>query len=223
MFDMLFGRSAKTTMVNPEQALPGRPERPYAVPALHAVLGTPLEGPWPGAEVRYVAMGCFWGAEKRMWRLDGVVCTAAGYQGGMTPNPTYEETCTGRTGHTEAVLVAYDPAKISTLDVLRCFWENHDPTQVYRQGNDIGTQYRSAVYWTNDEQRQWVEATREAYDAELRGRGFDPISTELAPAEGRPFYYAEDYHQQYLYKNPNGYDCHSLTGIDLPQVSLPSR
>ena len=116
--------------------------------------------------------------------------------------------------------MAYDPAKISTLDVLRCFWENHDPTQVYRQGNDIGTQYRSAVYWTNDEQRQWVEATREAYDAELRGRGFDPISTELAPAEGRPFYYAEDYHQQYLYKNPNGYDCHSLTGIDLPAVTL---
>ena len=223
MFDMLFGRSAKSTMVTAEQALPGRPERKYDIPAVHAVLGTPLEGPWPGAEVLYVGMGCFWGAEKRMWRLDGVVCTAAGYQGGMTPNPTYDETCTGRTGHTEAVLVAYDPTKISTLDVLRCFWENHDPTQVYRQGNDVGTQYRSAVYWTTDEQRQVVEATREAYDAELRGRGFDPISTEIASAAGRPFYYAEDYHQQYLYKNPNGYDCHSLTGIALPDVSLPPR
>ena len=152
---MLFGSRLKTTMVGPQDALPGRDARPYPVPRLHAVLGTPLEGPWPeGTQVLYVAMGCFWGAERVFWQLPGVVTTAVGYQGGHTPNPTYEETCTGRTGHTEAVLVAYDPAKISAEKLLRTFWESHDPTQGYRQGNDVGTQYRSAVYWTTDEQKR---------------------------------------------------------------------
>ncbi|MEZ5115264.1 MAG: peptide-methionine (S)-S-oxide reductase MsrA [Candidatus Nanopelagicales bacterium] len=222
MWDTLFGagRSAKSRMVAPEEALPGRAVRPFAIPSVHAVLGTPLEGPWPeGMKHLYVGLGCFWGAEKRFWRLDGVYTTAVGYQGGMTPNPTYEEVCTGRTGHAENVLVVYDPARLSTYDVLKVFWENHDPTQGYRQGNDVGTQYRSALYWTDDEQRELAERTRDAYDAVLRGQGFDPITTEVLPAEGRPFYYAEDYHQQYLYKVPHGYDCHAHTGIDLPAVS----
>jgi peptide-methionine (S)-S-oxide reductase len=146
---VLFGSRAKSTLVSHEEALPGREHRPYAVPARHAVLGTPLEGPWPeGTEVLYVAMGCFWGAERVFWQVPGVVTTAVGYQGGHTPNPTYEETCTARTGHTEAVLVAYDPAKVTAEELLRLFWESHDPTQGFRQGNDVGTQYRSAVYWT---------------------------------------------------------------------------
>ena len=215
----LFGSSAKTRMVTPTDAHPGHPQRLFEVPATHAVLGTPLEGPFPeGLESLYVGLGCFWGAEKRFWRQPGVYTTAVGYQGGISPNPTYEEVCTGRTGHAENVLVVYDPSQVSTYDLLKVFWENHDPTSGYRQGNDIGTQYRSALYWTTDEQAELAKRTKEAYEQVLVGKGFDPITTELASAEGRPFYYAEPYHQQYLYKVPNGYDCHAETGILLPAL-----
>jgi peptide-methionine (S)-S-oxide reductase len=215
---VLFGSRMKSTMVTPEQALPGRAQRPFAVPARHAVLGTSLEGPWPeGTEVIYLAMGCFWGAEKAFWQLPGVVTTAVGYQGGYTPNPTYEETCTGATGHAETVLVAYDPARISAGQVLQAFWEHHDPTQGFRQGNDHGTQYRSAVFWTTSQQRQAYEATRAAYQKRLRDNGFGDITTEGRPAdEAAPFYYAEDYHQQYLFKIPNGYCPDHGTGVSCP-------
>ena len=217
MFSSLFG--AKTRMVTPDDALPGRPTRPFAVPATHEVLGTPLEGPFPdGLETLYVGLGCFWGAEKRFWRVPGVYTTAVGYQGGITPNPTYDEVCTGRTGHAENVLVVYDPAQVSTYDLLTVFWENHDPTQGYRQGNDVGTQYRSALYATTEEQAELAQHTKEAYEKVLVARGFDPITTELLSAEGLPFYYAEPYHQQYLYKVPHGYDCHAETGIALPPL-----
>ncbi len=208
---------AKNRLPDPGSTLPGRPEPGFGVPTAHAVLKTPIEGPWPDGVVTIgLGMGCFWGAEKRLWRLDGVYSTAAGYQGGATPNPTYQEVCTGRTGHTESVLVAYDPAVVSTYDVLKVFWENHDPTQGYRQGNDIGTQYRSAIYWTTEEQQDVVLATAAAYGVELRARNIGDITTELAPWP--TFYYAEDYHQQYLYKNPHGYDCHANTGIGLPPL-----
>src|SRR6188472_4830747 len=159
-FHMLFGSRARTTLPTREEALPGRSSRPFRVPSTHEVLGTPLEGPWPeGTEVLYVAMGCFWGAERVFWQLPGVVTTAVGYQGGYTPNPTYEETCTGRTGHTEAVLVAYDPARTDPELLFKAFWENHDPTQGMRQGNDVGSQYRSAIYWTTPGQQAAAEAT----------------------------------------------------------------
>ena len=216
--------SYKSRLVTPDEALPGRDHRLYAVPALNAVLGTPLEGPWPeGTEVMFVGMGCFWGAEKKLWALPGVVTTAVGYQGGITPYPTYEEVCTGRTGHAENVMVAFDPAVLSYYDLLKVFWENHDPTQGFRQGNDVGTQYRSALYFTNDAQREVIEATAAAYDGVLRERKYGQVTTEIAPAlEGetvaRPFYFAEDYHQQYLYKVPHGYDCHSSTGLELPAL-----
>jgi peptide-methionine (S)-S-oxide reductase len=219
MFSSLFGSSAKTRMVTPDDALPGRAERPFDVPATHAVLGTPLEGPFAeGMSVLYVGLGCFWGAEKRFWRIPGIHTTAVGYQGGITPNPTYEEVCTGRTGHAENVIVVYDPLVVPTYDVLKVFWENHDPTQGYRQGNDIGTQYRSALYWTTDEQAELVERTRASYDALLREKGYGTVTTELAPADGLPFYYAEPFHQQYLYKVPHGYDCHAETGLALPPL-----
>lgn len=221
---MLFGSRMKSTMVTPEQALSGRAERPFAVPARHAVLGTPLEGPWPeGTEVIYLAMGCFWGAEQAFWQLPGVVGTAVGYQGGYTPNPTYEETCTGATGHTETVLVAYDPDRISAEQLLQAFWEHHDPTQGFRQGNDHGTQYRSAVFWTTPQQRQAYEATRAAYQKRLRDKGFGDITTEGRPAEeAGPFHYAEDYHQQYLFKVPNGYCPDHGTGVSCP-IGLGTR
>ena len=215
--------SAKSSMVAPENALPGRAEYPFEVPVDHAVLGTPIRStpanPWPeGLSVIYLGMGCFWGAEEIFWRLPGVYTTAVGYQGGYTPHPTYEEVCTGRTGHTESVLVAYREDQISTYDVLRHFWEEHDPTQGYRQGNDAGTQYRSAVYFTTPEQFSLVERTAAAYAPLLKDRGYDDITTQVAPAEGLPFYYAEGYHQQYLYKVPNGYRCHSKSGIALPAL-----
>jgi peptide-methionine (S)-S-oxide reductase len=218
----LFGTRLKTSMVAPEDALRGREHRPYPLPERHAVLGTPLQGPWPeGTQVLYVAMGCFWGAERVFWQLPGVVTTAVGYQGGYTPNPTYEEVCTGRTGHAEAVLVAYDPAVVPTEDVLRAFWESHDPTQGYRQGNDVGTQYRSAVYWTTPEQEAAVRATREAFAERLRSAGYGDVTTELRPAsEAGEFYYAEDYHQQYLHKVPNGYCGLGGTGVCLSAPSL---
>jgi peptide-methionine (S)-S-oxide reductase len=217
---VLFGSRMKSTMVTPEQALPGRAERAFAVPARHAVLGSPLEGPWPeGTEVIYLAMGCFWGAEKAFWQLPGVVTTAVGYQGGYTPNPTYEETCTGATGHAETVLVAYDPRRTTAEQLLQTFWEHHDPTQGHRQGNDHGTQYRSAVYWTTAQQQQAFESTRSAYQQRLRERGFGEITTEgRAADEAGPFSYAEDDHQQYLSpdKNPNGYCPDHGTGVSCP-------
>jgi peptide-methionine (S)-S-oxide reductase len=215
---VLFGSTYKTRMITPDEALPGHPTTPYPVPQTHAVLGTPLKGPWPdGTQVLYVAMGCFWGAERIFWQTPGVVTTAVGYQGGITPNPTYEETCTGRTGHAETVLVAYDPAVVSTEQLLKTFWESHDPTQGYRQGNDRGTQYRSAVYWTTDEQREVVERTRATFQDALRRKGYGDITTELRPAsEAGEFYYAEDYHQQYLFKVPGGYCGIGGTGASCP-------
>ncbi|NKX93673.1 peptide-methionine (S)-S-oxide reductase MsrA [Sanguibacter hominis ATCC BAA-789] len=202
-------------MVSRERALAGRDASAYPVPETHAVLGTALQGPWPdGTRVLYLALGCFWGAEKLFWELPGVVTTAAGYQGGYTRFPTYEETCTSLTGHTETVLVAYDPAVVSDEDVLRTFWENHDPTQGYRQGNDVGTQYRSAVYWTTPEQEEVVRRTHAVFQERLRERGFSDITTELRPAsEAGPFYYAEEHHQQYLHKVPNGYCPVHATGV----------
>ena len=214
---MVFGLRT-STMVTPQQALPGRAEPAFAVPERHAVLGTPLKGPWPeGTQVLYVAMGCFWGAEKTFWQLHGVVTTAVGYQGGFTRNPTYEETCSGLTGHTETVLVAYDPARVSTETVFKTFWENHDPTQGFRQGNDRGTQYRSAVFWTTDEQREVYEATKKVFQEELTSYRYGPITTEGRPAgEAGKFYYAEAYHQQYLYKVPGGYCPDHGTGVSCP-------
>jgi len=211
-------------VVPADQALPGRPDYPYELAHIHDVLGTSMIGPFPsGVVTLYLGMGCFWGAEKRLWQLPGMHTTAVGYQGGTTPHPTYQEVCTARTGHTEMVLVAYDPSVVSTIDVLRVFWENHDPTQGMRQGNDVGTQYRSAVYWTTPEQQSLVERSAAAYDDVLRAEGFDPITTELGPALAagevvRHFYYAEPHHQQYLAKNPHGYDCHAHTGILLPDL-----
>ncbi len=194
------------------------------------MLHSPVEGPWPeGTDVLYVAMGCFWGAERIFWRQPGVVATAAGYMGGLTPNPTYEETCTGRTGHAETVLVAYDPQKTTPELLLKEFWENHDPTQGNRQGNDIGTAYRSAIYWTTPDQQRAAEATREAFQKVLTDHGFGTITTELRSAEDAgPFYYAEDYHQQYLHKNPGGYCNHGPNGMTCPvgivrQDELPAQ
>jgi peptide-methionine (S)-S-oxide reductase len=204
----------KNEMVTPEKALPGR-ETPMPVPERHEVLGTPLQPPFPeGMEQLVVGMGCFWGAERIFWEADGVYTTAVGYAGGYTPNPTYEEVCSGRTGHTEAVLVVFDPGVISLDGVLRLFWEGHDPTQGMRQGNDRGSQYRSAIYWANEAQRAAAEASRDMYQAELAGAGFGEITTEIA--EAGPFYYAESYHQQYLAKNPNGYCGIGGTGVACP-------
>ncbi|MBB2894556.1 peptide-methionine (S)-S-oxide reductase MsrA [Flexivirga oryzae] len=211
----LFGR--KTTMVSPDEALPGRQAQLPGIPDKHEVLGSRLQGPWPeGTQVLYVAMGCFWGTERIFWQLPGVVATAAGYMGGYTPNPTYEEVCTGRTGHTEAVLVAYDPGQTSAEQLLKAFWENHDSTTANQQGNDIGTQYRSAIYWTTPEQEQAAVTTRDAFQQVLHAAGFGEISTEIRSAsEAGQFYYAEDYHQQYLHKNPGGYCNHGPNGCSL--------
>ena len=209
---LLFG--SKTRMVAPEDALPGRPDA-IRVPDQHYVLGTPLKPPFPdGLQTAVVGMGCFWGAERVFWQLDGVYTTAVGYAGGYTPNPTYEETCTGKTGHTEAVLVVFDPAKITYEEVLKSFWEGHDPTQANRQGNDVGTQYRSAVYTTSPEQVAAVEATKAAFGERLKDKGYGEITTEIAPLG--EFYYAEDYHQQYLAKVPNGYCGLGGTGVSCP-------
>ena len=203
-------------MVTPAEALPGRSsEMPVA--ERHTVLGTPLRGPWPGGyQVAYFGMGCFWGAERLFWQVPGVYSTAAGYQGGYTPNPTYEEVCTGRTGHAEVVQVVYDPAAVQYADLLKVFWENHDPTQGMRQGNDIGTQYRSVIYTTTPEQFAEATASRDAFAPAVQAAGMGPITTEIAPAG--PFYYAEDYHQQYLSdaKNPNGYCNHGPNGLTCP-------
>jgi peptide-methionine (S)-S-oxide reductase len=201
-------------MISPEEALPGRDER-MAVPSRHDVLGTPLEPPFPeGLEQAVFGLGCFWGAERVFWRAPGVYTTAVGYAGGYTPNPTYQEVCTGRTGHTEAVLVVFDPEQTSYEELLRLFWENHDPTQGMRQGNDMGTQYRSAVYWTSEAQRKAAEESRAMYQARLAAAGYGEITSELA--EAGLFYYAEPYHQQYLQKNPNGYCGLGGTGVACP-------
>jgi peptide-methionine (S)-S-oxide reductase len=210
---MLFTRK-HTNMPTPADALPGRPG---AIPVIerHVVLDTPLEPPFPdGIETAVFGMGCFWGAERLFWQLPGVYTTAVGYAGGITPNPTYEETCSGMTGHTEAVLVAYDPSRISYDDLLQTFWEGHDPTQGMRQGNDAGTQYRSAAYWSTDAQRSALEASRDRYAAALAAAGHGPITTEIAAAG--PFYYAETYHQQYLARNPMGYCGIGGTGVACP-------
>jgi peptide-methionine (S)-S-oxide reductase len=204
----------KTDMVDAERALPGR-EQTIPVPPTHTVLGTPLKGPFPeGYETAIFGLGCFWGAERVFWQAPGVYTTAVGYAGGFTPNPTYEEVCSGQTGHTEAVLVVFDPAVTSYEQLLKLFWENHDPTQGMRQGNDVGTQYRSAIYTTSDAQAQLARASREAFAASLRTAGYGDITTEIAPAG--TFYYAEDYHQQYLQKNPMGYCGLGGTGVSCP-------
>jgi peptide-methionine (S)-S-oxide reductase len=200
-------------MPSQAEALPGRKER-MPIPAVHFVNGNPLEPDLAGLEQAVFGMGCFWGAERKLWKLDGVVTTAVGYAGGFTENPTYREVCSGRTGHTEVVRVVYDPKKIGYDVLLKTFWENHDPTQGMRQGNDVGTQYRSALYWSSDEQRRRAEASRAAYEKDLAAAGFGPITTELRAAP--PFYFAEEYHQQYLAKNPNGYCGLGGTGVACP-------
>ena len=201
----LFGHS-KGTMVEPAAALPGRAQEMRVIER-HEVLGTPLRGPFPeGVQAAVFGMGCFWGAERIFWEADGVYTTAVGYAGGITPNPTYEETCSGRTGHAEVVLVAFDTAKTSYQEMLRLFWEGHDPTQGMRQGNDAGTQYRSLIMWQGEEQRAAAVASLDAYQQMLTAAGHGTITTELAELDAaRPFYYAEAYHQQYLAKNPGGY------------------
>jgi peptide-methionine (S)-S-oxide reductase len=204
----------KTKMIDPDRALPGR-DTPIPVPASHDVLGTPLRPPFPdGLEQIVVGMGCFWGAERVFWTLDGVYTTAVGYAGGYTPNPTYEEVCSGSTGHTEVVLVVFDPTRISRDEILRAFWEGHDPTQGMRQGNDVGTQYRSTIYTSDDAQLAAAEASKVAFQGALSAAGKGEISTEIEPAG--PFYYAEAYHQQYLSKNPNGYCGLGGTGVACP-------
>ncbi|HYP47304.1 MAG TPA: peptide-methionine (S)-S-oxide reductase MsrA [Thermoleophilaceae bacterium] len=211
---MSFLTRHKSRMVSPDEALPGR-ETPIKVPESHFVLGTPLEPPFPeGTESAVVGMGCFWGAEKIFWSLPGVHTTAVGYAGGYTPNPTYEEVCSGRTGHTEAVLVVFRPHELSYEELLRSFWEGHDPTQGMRQGNDAGTQYRSAIYTYSDAQREAAQATSESYAERLASAGYGDITTEIAAAS--EFFYAEDYHQQYLAKVPNGYCGIGGTGVSCP-------
>jgi|SRR5437879_3624751 len=214
----MFGRH-KTEMVSPQHALPGR-DATMPVPAQHYVNGHPLEPPFPeGLEQALFAMGCFWGEERKFWEAPGVYTTAVGYAGGYTPNPTYEEVCSGRTGHAETVLVVFDPNVTSYEDMLKIFWEAHDPTQGMRQGNDVGTQYRSAIYWFTEAQRDEAIASRDRYQEVLNRAGYGQITTEIEPAP--PFYYAEDYHQQYLAKNPWGYCGIGGTGVSCP-VGLAS-
>jgi peptide-methionine (S)-S-oxide reductase len=211
----MFLRRDKAQMIAADQALPGRDERPFRIPSQHFVLGTPLEPPFPeGLETAVFGMGCFWGAERKFWEARGVYTTAVGYAGGFTPNPTYEEVCSGRTGHAEVVLVVFDPKITPYEDILRIFWENHDPTQGMRQGNDVGTQYRSAIYTTTEAQAALAQISKKMFEAKLHDAGYGDITTEIAP-EGT-FYYAEDYHQQYLAKNPNGYCGLGGTGVSCP-------
>jgi peptide-methionine (S)-S-oxide reductase len=212
---MFSSRKDKSQMIAAEDALPGRDHRLFDVPARHFVLGSPLEPPFPeGLEHAVFGLGCFWGAERKFWETEGVYTTAVGYAGGFTPNPTYEEVCSGRTGHTEAVLVVFDPGKVTFEQLLKVFWESHDPTQGMRQGNDVGTQYRSAIYVTGEDQLRIAEASRDAYAPRLSAAGHGEISTEIKLAG--PFYYAEDYHQQYLHKNPWGYCGLGGTGVSCP-------
>ncbi len=207
---MLFSRK-KTEMPAAGQALPGRP-KPIPTTEKHFVSGRPLKGPYPEGSAKAIfALGCFWGAERKFWQLPGVWVTAVGYVAGATPNPTYEEVCSGRTGHTEAVLVVYDPKQITYNELLKTFWESHDPTQGMRQGNDIGTQYRSGIYTFNDAQRKAAEESKKQYEAALKAKGYSAITTEILAAP--EFYFAEDYHQQYLAKNPRGYCGLGGTGV----------
>jgi peptide-methionine (S)-S-oxide reductase len=210
---MIFHR--KQQMVSENEALPGRVDQIMVVPENHFVNSNPLSGPWPeGFDVAVFGMGCFWGAERKFWETPGVYSTSVGYAGGFTPNPTYEETCSGLTGHTEAVQVVFDPSKVSFDQLLKVFWENHDPTQGMRQGNDMGTQYRSAIYYTSDEQRAAIENSLAMYQQRLSDAGYGEITTEIKPLTH--FYYAEPYHQQYLAKNPNGYCGIGGTGVSCP-------
>jgi len=209
----MFSFGQKSKLPDPADALRGRAE-PLPTAERHYVNGQPLKGPYPaGSEIIDFAFGCFWGAEKDFWQIPGVIVTAVGYQGGYTPNATYSEVCSGRTGHAEAVRVVYDPSKVSIERLLQLFWEDHDPTQGFRQGNDVGTQYRSAIYTHTDAQRAAAEASRDMYAAELARAGYGPITTEIAAAP--EFFFAEDYHQQYLAKNPNGYCPIHATGVKL--------
>jgi peptide-methionine (S)-S-oxide reductase len=211
---MRFFAGTKTATVEPQEALPGR-EQELRVPELHEVLGTPLRGPFPaGVQTAVFGMGCFWGAEQIFWQTPGMYTTAVGYAGGHTPNPTYEEVCSGRTGHAEVVLAAFDTAARSYEDMLRLFWEGHDPTQGMRQGNDMGTQYRSMILYADEQQRAAAEASARAYQEQLAAAGYGEITTEIVPAG--TFYYAEDYHQQYLAKNPGGYCGLGGTGVSCP-------
>jgi peptide-methionine (S)-S-oxide reductase len=210
----VFGK--KMSMPSPGDSLPGR-DTPVEVPPSHFVNGRALVGPFPeGTEVAVFGMGCFWGAEEGFWQLPGVHTTSVGYAGGYTPNPSYEEVCSGRTGHAEVVMVVFDPKVVGYDDLLRVFWETHDPTQGYRQGNDLGTQYRSTIYTTTDAQLDTAKRSRDVYQAELSARGLGEITTEIEPLGD--YFYAEDYHQQYLAKNPHGYRCHARTGIDYPGI-----
>ncbi|MFC4783393.1 peptide-methionine (S)-S-oxide reductase MsrA [Nocardioides sp. MAHUQ-72] len=209
----------KSELVSPDQALPGRSERFFHLADKHLVLGTPLvtdDAP-AGYEVALFGLGCFWGAEEVYWQVPGVWSTSVGYAGGTTPNPSYEEVCTGRTNHTEAVRVVYDPAQVSYADLVKTFFEVHDPTQGMRQGNDVGTQYRSAIYYTTPEQEQVARDLTKVYGDELRRRRLGEITTEIR--EAPTYYYAEDVHQQYLAKNPHGYRCHANTGVKFPETA----
>ena len=209
----IFG-SHKTRMISAEQALPGRAEQ-MPVPARHEVLDAGLQPPYPaGTQIAEFALGCFWGAEKTFWQTPGVVSTSVGYEGGFTPNPTYEEVCSGRTGHAETVRVVFDPAKVSYAELLRIFWESHNPTQGMRQGNDVGSQYRSAIFYHSPQQQAEAEQSLAAYQQRLTEAGYGTISTEVVPAS--EFYFAEDYHQQYLYKVPGGYCPDHGTGVSCP-------
>ena len=214
--------SKPAAMPTPAGALPGRAE-PIVQPGRHTILGTPIAGPYPaGFEIAEFALGCFWGEEKTYWQIPGVWTTAVGYEGGFTPNPTYREACTGKTGHAETVRVVFDPAEVTYEQLLRTFWESHDPTQEMRQGNDVGTQYRSAIFVHSDAQRATAEASRDMYQERLTAAGFGKIATEIAGPPAPTFYFAEDYHQQYLDKNPGGYCPNHSTGVTLPDdFALP--
>lgn len=216
---MLFGFGKKSALPTPQEALPGRADS-MRVPSHHYVNGNPLKPPYPdGLEIAMFGMGCFWGAERKFWQLQGVFTTAVGYAGGITPNPTYKEVCTGMTGHNEVVRVVFDPKVITYQDLLKVFWENHNPTQGMRQGNDVGTQYRSGIYVYSESQRKLAEASQDAYQQALKAAGYKTITTEIVDAP--EFYYAEDYHQQYLAKNPGGYCGLGGTAVCFPQdVSL---
>jgi peptide-methionine (S)-S-oxide reductase len=218
---MVFSR-VKTQMVSADRALRGRDEYPFAVPDTHYVNGRPIKPPFPeGTEQAIFGLGCFWGAEEIYWQLPGVWTTAVGYTGGLTAHPDYQEVCSGLTGHTEAVLVVYDPQQVTYAELVATFFEVHDPTQGMRQGNDIGTQYRSGIYYTTDAQRIVAEQAKAVFAAKLAELGYGAVTTEIAPAG--TFYYAEAYHQQYLAKNPNGYRCHATTGVTFPREQLTAR
>jgi peptide-methionine (S)-S-oxide reductase len=212
----MFSSRHKTELVDAEQALPGREQPAYALPTLHEVLGTPLmtDDVPNGMEVAIFGLGCFWGAEEIYWQMPGVWSTSVGYTGGITPNPTYEEVCTGRTGHTEAVRIVFDPEQVSYADLVKKFFEVHDPTQGMRQGNDVGTQYRSGIYYTTPDQEQVARELTKIYGDEIARRGYGEITTEIAPAGA--YFYAEPHHQQYLHKVPHGYRCHANTGVPFP-------